>query len=687
MLAGAISAACLGGSGPGYLEDEVPKSPPDLGLDDGGFFRSDADLGDPFSIDGLSPSHGPFTGGTRALIAGRGFSSKLRVFVGGTEVEAGALLASDPTRAAIETPPGPPGFVDVRIRDEATAKERVLKNGFFYDAFVVQPSSGATSGGTRIALTGSGTTWTAGTKVAIGGIDCGQVTVPSPTRIECVTPASTPGVKDVTVTTPDGKGLQARDAFTYSDSTDGYRGGLSGGAFSGRIKVLAFDAFVGTPIKNAYVVAGPTITGGVQKLTSTTGVAEIDGLPGTSTTVTVAADCHQPITFVDVPVDTVTVYLNPVLDLACAKGDPPSTGGRGGRFGGLVEGQLIFPGAGEFEKAGWTTVPSPTRPTERRAAYAFEASASPNQPFQLPTANEAITPDSAGAAGYSYSLVVFPGNVTLYVVAGLEDRSESPPRFVPYAMGVVRGVSVPAQTRVQGVDVKMDVLFDHQVTLAPTPPAPGPRGPDRLSGAISVTLGAEGYAILPRATRVVPLPFTGNIPFVGMPSLDRALSGEQYVLGASAATGPDLQRPASVVSRIRTTNANTPVAIGGFLGVPVLGQPGNGTWAPDDVKQAMHVSFTGASGPVDLTVISVTSGNGLVTWTIVAPGAKSDFDVPDLTKLAPAPPKNLGLVPGAISTTVQVARIDGFEYGKLRYGQLSQGAWNAFAFDSLSGAY
>lgn len=689
-LGAALATACLGGSGPGYLEDETPKTPPDLGLDDGGFVKTDADIGDPFSIEGLSPSHGPFTGGTRALIAGRGFSSKLRVFVGGTEVQAGALLASDPTRAAIETPPGPPGFVDVRIRDEATAKERVLKNGFYYDAFVVEPSSGATSGGTRIAITGSGTTWSAGTKVAIGGAECLSPNVVSPTRIECATPASTPGVKDVTVTTPDGKSLQARDAYTYSDSTDGYRGGLSGGAISatnGRVKVLAFDSFVGTPILDAYVIAGPSLASGIVKRTGPGGVTEIDGLTDTKVTITVAAECHQPVTFVDVPVDTVTAYLDPVLDLSCAKGDPPSGGGRGGRYGGLVEGQLIFPGGGEFERLGWTTVPNPTRPTERRAAYVFDASTTPSAKFQLPPANEAITPDSVGAAGYKYSLVVYPGNVTVYVVAGLEDRSESPPRFVPYAMGVARGITVPAQTRVQGVDVKMDVLFDHQVTLDPAPPAPGPRGPDRLEASIAVTLGAAGYAILPRGTRTVPLPFDANLPFVGVPSLDRALAGEQYVLGAIAATGPDLQRPASSIARIRTANANTPVVVGGFLGVPVLGQPGAGTWAGDPVTKSMHVSFGGAAGPVDLTVIDVSSGNGLVSWTIVAPGAKKDFDVPDLGALDPAPPKPVGLVHGAIGTTVYVARIDDFAYGKLRYGQLSPGAWNAHAVDAMSGAY
>lgn len=672
----ALLGACFGGAGNPLIEDGVDAAG-GLDLTDSGFTRTDADLGDPFAIDGLTPSHGPFTGGTNARIAGRGFSSKIHVFVGGIEVPPASLLASDPTRAAIVTPPGTPGFVDVRILDDVTQKERTLKNGFFYDALVVQPSSGATSGGTRVAITGSGTSFGAGTKVKIDGKECGSLVVTSPTRLECLTPTGTPGAKDVVVEGAGAGVLQAREAFTYSDSTDGYRGGLSGGVLSGRVKVLAFDSMTGSPVADAYVIAGSSIATGITKRTSPLGVTEIDGIVGDKVTVTVAAKCLQPMTFVDVPVDTVTVYLDPVLDIACAKGDPPSGGGGGGRYGGIIEGELVFPGVAEFQKLGWTTVPLPTRPTERRAAYVFEASTSPNGSFQLPSASEAITPDSPGALGYTYSIVTFPGNATIYVVAGLEDRSESPPRFVPYAMGVARGVTVPAQTRVQGVDIKMDVLFDHQVTMAPEPPAPGPLGPDRFNGGIAVTLGASGFAILPQMERVVPLPAPGTVPFVGVPSLDRALSGEAYVLRAVAATGPDLQRPASVVSRVRTTNANTPVSLGGFLGVPVLAQPGNGSWG------GTHVEFTGGTGPVDLTVVEITSGNGLVTWTIAGPGRVASFDVPNLAAL----PDPVGLVPGAIDSTVYVARIDEFQFGRLRLGQLSSGAWNAYAVDARSGAY
>ena len=677
--------ACLPGGGPPLLEEDDAGAGTSNGLEgDSGLLRSDVDLGDPFALYGLTPSHGKYTGGTAVRLAGRGFTTKLRVFVGNVEVP---TTAGDPTRALIETPPGPPGFVDVRIRDDATAKERILKKGFFYDSFVVDPDSGATSGGTRIKITNAGTPWKSPVTVTIGGAACGSVAEDTGKSVACVTPAGSPGAKDVAVIEADGTSTQARDAFTYNDSPDGYRGGLAGAALalSGRLRVLAFDQATGAPIPNAFAIVGGSATStGIRQKTSATGVTEFNGL-GSKATVTVAAKCHQPVTYVDVPVDTVTVYLPFVFDVACASldGDPPSTGGNGGRFGGVVEGELLFPGGAEFQRTGWTTVPAPLRPTERRAAYVFEVTSSPNQPFQLPAASQAITPDAPGGAGYKFGLVVFPGNVSLYVIAGLEDRSETPPRFVPYAMGVARGISVPPQTRVTGIDVKMDILFDHQVTVAPQPPTPTQRGPDRFASTVAMTFGAQGFAILPRGMQVATYPVPATMPFIGVPSLDNGIAGEQYVLGGIAATGADLQRPASIVARVRTTNANDPVSLGGFLDIPVHGEPATGVWA------GTHVQFTGPTTgtptPNQLEVITMTSGNGLVAWTIAAPGGVTSFDLPDLHALPG--PDAVGLIEGAIETTLRLGRIDSFSYGKVRQGQLAPTSWNAHAFDSLTGVY
>ena len=116
---------------------------------DAGPRRSDVDLGNPFALYGLAPSHGPFTGGTSARLTGRGFRRSCAC----SSVEQEVVDVSLATRPAPSSrrPPASPAGSMFMIRDDATAKERVLKQGFFYDSFVVTPDSGATSGGTRIA--------------------------------------------------------------------------------------------------------------------------------------------------------------------------------------------------------------------------------------------------------------------------------------------------------------------------------------------------------------------------------------------------------------------------------------------------------------------------------------------------------------------------------------------------------
>jgi hypothetical protein len=665
--------ACLPGTGPALdtgIDAEAP--PPTSLVEDGGIRPVDVDLGDPFAIIGLVPSHGPWTGGTRAKLSGRGFSSKLRVWIGGTELDASAIFASDPTRAAVETPPGKPGPADVKIKDERTAQERVLVGGYLYDAFVVNPDSGATSGGTRITLLGSGTAWKAGTTVTVGGVACGAVTVTDATHLECVTPPGSPGAKDVAVTT-DGALAQARDAFTYGDSPDGFRGGLSGGALNGSLRVLAFDAWAGVPIPAAFAIAGASP--GIVKTTDGTGVAQItDPTLKGKVTVTVAATCHQPTSFVDVTVDTVTAYLTPTLDLACAKGDPPSVGGHGGRDGAQLEGELIWPGV-EFKPGDWS-VPPPVRANERRAAYVFVASGSPTDGFYLPPKEQAILPETSGTRGYPYVAVTAPGNVTLYALAGIEDRTATPPKFTAYTMGVARGVPAQGSARTTGIDIPMTTMLDHALTLTADPPPPGARGPDRFVAKMATTIGQNAYAILPVGSQTAFLPLSSDVGFVGVPALDGALAGERYVLGASAVTGPGLGFPASYVAQIATTESNAPVVVGGFLPVPVMHAPATGSW------NGTHVSLD-ASGTVDLEELVVSSGNGLVTWTILAPGGATSFDLPDLSAL----PGKVGLVRGEIRTTGYVARINGFSYAKLRYGQITTGAWNAYAVDAAIGSY
>ncbi len=673
-----VAAGCLPGSGPAlnpYHDDAGAGPTLGLGANDASTF-SDVDLGDPFAVTGLQPSHGPWTGGTRTTIAGRGFPSDIRqVWIGGAQLDPSQVFASSPTRVAVVTPSGTPGPADVRVLNVTTAQERILSAGFFFDAFAVTPTGGATTGGTLIALQGSGTHWAADSSVTVGGQPCTALQFTDGTDLACITPAGSPGTQDVTVTNADGSIDQARDAYTYSDSPDGYRGGLYGGALAGSLEVLAFDSFTGSPLVGGQVIAGSNLATAAIGTVDASGAVRLSGPSLTGTvTVTVAAKCHQPLTFVAVPVDTVTAYLTPELDESCA-GDPPSSGSYYAAQEGEIDGELVWQGGIEFTRAGWGNVPTPIG-NERQAAYVFTAAASPLNGFYLPAPTSATTPASDGQVGYAYTLDALTGNQTLYALAGLEDRSVSPPVFVPYAMGVASGVLVQPGTKIAGVDIPMTTIFNHALVTTPEPPGSAPRGPDRVISTLAIDLGAGLFAVLPQGTTTSLMPVTGSVSFVGVPGLDGTLAGDAYNFTAAAVTGANQGPPLSVVDGVETTDGNDPVTIGGFLAIPTIAQPSAGTWS------GTHVTLT-AQGAVDLAIIDVTSGAGLVTWQIIAPGSALSFDLPDLSQV----PGVGALIHGPIVTNFVVARLNAFDYGLLRYGQLSSTAWGAYAEDSVSGSY
>ena len=113
------------------------------------------DLGPAFAVTGLQPSHGPWTGGTRddhhgpRLLLERpvldrrdplALERRLR-----QRSHAGRRHHA-PRHA--RAPPTSPS------RTSAPAQQATLPAGFIYDAFSVTPGTGATTGGTRIALEG-----------------------------------------------------------------------------------------------------------------------------------------------------------------------------------------------------------------------------------------------------------------------------------------------------------------------------------------------------------------------------------------------------------------------------------------------------------------------------------------------------------------------------------------------------
>ncbi|APR77273.1 Hypothetical protein A7982_02620 [Minicystis rosea] len=683
VIPAAVLGACIA-TAPTGIHHQTDD--PDAG-EQGGSFNFDASppenpdkdtsTPDPHAVIGAEPAHGPFLGGQRVLVHGKGFTSKARIWFGDNEVDPAGTIPVDPTRVQVIAPPGKAGPTDITVQngDDASTK-RTLAGAYAYDALYALPNSGPVPGGTVIEIVGQGTAWDASTIAKIDNKPCTTLTVDSPTQLTCTVPAGTPGSKTISVTTATDS-ILVLDAYTYADSDNGYKGGLSGAPLAGALKVLVYDNFAGTPVEGALVVVGSDISTALVAQADATGVAVINdaSLDGPRT-VTIAAKCHSPMSFIAEPVDTITAYLDPTLTPACAgEGDPPPVGGKP-LSSGTVTGELVWPQKDEFKKGDWSNVPLPASANEHQAAYIFVAASDPTYAFSLPNSASAVLPTTPGERGYQFGIGVTPGNRSIYAVAGIEDDTVSPPKFTAYAFGAVNGVSVLPGQLTSNVYIDMNNTLDLALSMSLKPPAPGPKGPDRLKTTVAVRLGPDGYALLPGMQKSPFLPVMGQLQFVGLPLLDGELAGSVYVTNARAVTGSAGSAPLSVIGRLLATNTSQPLDVSGFVAVPTLTTPAaNTAW---DGK-ALAVTFPTGGPPIDLTVYDISAGNGVVHWFVASPGGTQSVTLPDLSGYP-----DVALPPGSIKIGVYGARVDGFDYKKLLTRQMRPAGMSAYSLDYFS---
>lgn len=166
------------------------------------------------TLSGVSPDRGPTSGGTSVTLTGTGFQSGATVTFGG--VAASSVQFSSPTRLQAVTPPGTPGSVAVSVGNP-DGQSAALAGAFSYLAAPtvasVSPTFGPVAGGTAITVTGSG--FTAGTGVTVGGRAATSVVVQSATTITAITPSGPVGAAAVAVSTPEGGSASLASAFTY----------------------------------------------------------------------------------------------------------------------------------------------------------------------------------------------------------------------------------------------------------------------------------------------------------------------------------------------------------------------------------------------------------------------------------------------------------------------------------------
>lgn len=186
----------------------------------------------PVTYTSISPTTGPTTGGTRVTIKGSGFydfhTSRAAIALGDGECFSATLV--DSSTITCTTGPSQPGPAVLAIMGElffgnppVTTETLMVMNAFTFQEPVVisspaitsvSPTTGTTTGGTSITVTGTG--FVVGASVTVGGSACTSVDVVSATSITCVTPAGAVGEKDVVVTNADTGTVTSTGSFTYT---------------------------------------------------------------------------------------------------------------------------------------------------------------------------------------------------------------------------------------------------------------------------------------------------------------------------------------------------------------------------------------------------------------------------------------------------------------------------------------
>jgi IPT/TIG domain/Fibronectin type III domain len=223
-------------------------------------------------VSGVTPSSGPTGGGTVITIAGSSFVSGATVRVGSTSATGVTFVSSTQLRAT--TPPGTVGAKSVQVVNPG-GLSATRSSAFTYTSgssqptyASVSPTSGPTTGGTVVTVTGTG--FVSGATVRFGAANATSVTFVSSTQLRATTPPYTAGLTSVQIVNPGGLSATRGNAFTYytASGTQPTISGVSpssGPTGGGTVITIAGSNFV----SGATVRVGGTSATGVTRVSST----------------------------------------------------------------------------------------------------------------------------------------------------------------------------------------------------------------------------------------------------------------------------------------------------------------------------------------------------------------------------------------------------------------------------------
>ncbi|NUN14795.1 MAG: IPT/TIG domain-containing protein [Myxococcales bacterium] len=239
----------------------------DVGTDSGTPGETDTGGAEPPSLEiySVSPGSGSSAGGDSVVIEGVGFVEGATVYF--AESLAENTFYIDTNTVLCDSPPRPPGLVNVRVQNPAPgpdlpAPEAVLENAYLYvnpvSVTSVEPAVGHVDGGMRVTVFGSG--FVSGSKVLFGSKSAINVTVLSDSEILAVTPTGTVGFAGVHVSNNKGVGSKKNAFYYYDEPAIHLVDPPNGPTAGGNEVVIHGSAFLGDVV----VRLGGAIVEGVQ---------------------------------------------------------------------------------------------------------------------------------------------------------------------------------------------------------------------------------------------------------------------------------------------------------------------------------------------------------------------------------------------------------------------------------------
>ncbi len=614
----AVVGACTDPE-PGLNKFTVPGSDaviviPDTGPDAG---TADAAATDKLSLLGVKPTHGPFVGGTTVTLRGTGFKKTCKVQIGGKNIQVGQTKVLSPLSLAVVSPPGIPGPAEVSITC-GSDKARIL-NGYSYDSVYMDPSSGPTAGGTLVQIFGTSTSFAKGMKLSLGGKAMTEVTVAGATALTAKTPAGSAGLVDLVVGDGKGKSITVKEAFTYYVSTNPKSGGLGGGVIKGTLTVSVLDSMTRAPIDSASVLVHTDSQTIFTGKTSSTGVLVFSkkGFTG-PVNVTAGKDKYESTTIVDLDARDVTILLVQIATPSSGPGPPPillST----------IKGHIIFGGSTGVGTSAWKIVPEP-KTDEVKRVYVYRSI--PSMSSKLVTMSYTGTIDydsSTKATAWAYSIATIPSIQAVYALAGLYNKTTK--AFVPYAMGLTRGVVVGPGGTASNVNILVEIPLGRTITVA-IKDVPASSKVEKVR--VGIDLGAEGFIVRSDNEVFDATSVPASVAFTKMPNFNyKGLTDASWSVDVALDGGGTMASP--YLPYVRGTSrsmkaVNDQLTMDKFVGPAKLDDPIKGQYLKNNT-----LKWTPTGGAADLIVTRIVLNATPPTpvWRIISKGKITTLKLPD----------------------------------------------------------